>query len=686
MNKHWFCRIGVLSALAVLAVSGIVFHQSISAAKTGYAGSGLRLSNLSVSTGQARKLIKKFSWGSGPDQLGFDQSPEGWREGPWSFDVDSAGRIAVADQVNSRIQVYDKSGELQHSVKVPRTTLSVRFSSLGILVTEPWNDRRVLEYDLTGTLLGQADIPESVIWPTDIYEVNDTVYVESNNCLVAISLAHRPAVSEANSKLPGRPLRYQPGAYGTFGGYEDGRRAVRFVEQGAETKQLKLSIEDRGILGIQDHFTDERGNLYVQAYLSNASDHSEDPQLNPEALIRINAGGEFEGAFVKSSLHYTDQYRQFAVSATGKVYQLETGPDGVTLYRIKLRRTKQDAYVTSAPQDFPDLPQGMYPEPPTPDRVMQLEAANTKGDSLYSAVSPEASEIALNTPSGSYNGYSPMTQLQILDLAFSAVGSWYRFGGESWNPFDRESSLHRADCSGLVSTVWQVFRTRATTEEDPAGGRPATTGLRSPAATSPWFSVTDRQIADACVHVSAEHAFLYGGDAGSGNVYAYEALNAGYRIRFWQRPVSGFAFRRRKDINSVGLVGRDKTWIYGPFIDKFIALGGQNNVGRPFNNGGSHLVHRWGPSGYTQDFKNGQFGQCAIMWGDAVGRAHLVRGSIYWTYVNMSGPTSFLGWPTSDEFLASGSPGCSGAVPRQNFQGGYITLNCSSQQYQAFRY
>ncbi|MBA3946496.1 MAG: hypothetical protein H0X37_18265 [Herpetosiphonaceae bacterium] len=595
-----------------------------------------------------------------------------------SFDVDARGSLAILDQVNSRVQIFDVHGHVLHTITVPRTSMHLRLTSKGIAVTEPWKNREVLEYALNGTLLGRTILPSTVEWPTDLYEVNQIIYVEADNQLVAVPFAHRPIPGPDQVTLPGRPLQNVSGMYATFGGFEDGNQSVRMVIRGVGSlQQLKLHLEDRRILQVQDRFFDQIGNTYVQLYVSESLDTATPPERSPEVLLKINPQHEFVRAFLQSSLHYpVMQARQFAVGPSGEVYQLESSPNGVVVYRLELQPRGLGRHIQ---QPLNDLPHDLVTPPPSRPNVESTRTAYPKETHLTDhSKTPASGATRLVSPlSGSYSGPPPITRDQIIEIAQSAVGSPYVWGGESWNPFNR--SYNGADCSGLVSTSWQVYQARPTTQE--SSSRPSTAELN---ANSSWWFIDsnsgNRQKGDAFVRNDSlvQHTWLYEQEGGSGYVWSYEALNASYPIRHVQNSMSGFRLTRRYiDGTGIGIAGRDTGWIYSDFQDTFTSFGKEPNVGHPFDNGGTIFVHRWTipnkESGYAQDFRTAGGSKSVIMHGDGRSGAFWVHGSIYSTYMGMGGPGSFLGWPTTNEVTASN--GCSN-VPRQYYVGGYITLDC----------
>ena len=80
-----------------------------------------------------------------------------------------------------------------------------------------------------------------------------------------------------------------------------------------------------------------------------------------------------------------------------------------------------------------------------------------------------------------------------------------------------------------------------------------------------------------------------------------------------------------------------------------------------------------GSSGKLNQFQGGQ-----IYWKTNAASAYEIHGAIYDTYVGMGGSASWLGFPTSDEFISNG-------YARSNFEAGYITTSNGST-YQAVPY
>jgi len=214
------------------------------------------------------------------------------------------------------------------------------------------------------------------------------------------------------------------------------------------------------------------------------------------------------------------------------------------------------------------------------------------------------------TPSGPYSGPPPVTPLQILDIAKSALGTRYVHGAESWST---ETLLGAGvDCSGLIAKAWQLPRAAESWEELDA--RPTTETLN--VATKRWLKLPlrDRQPGDALVRYETDvrHAFIYERDEGD-RVWVYEAAEP--RVSHHSYHVAQlrpYSVARRRDLDDVGLVGRSRDWVSGELIDAFRRAGGEPIVGTPYDRGSGVLVHAW-EGGVAQDFHGGKLGDVRLV-------------------------------------------------------------------------
>src|SRR6185503_15316008 len=68
-----------------------------------------------------REVMVRAAWGQGAGQLGRRASSESAPEAPMGFAIDREGRVHVLDQVNARLQIFEK-GAPARVVALPAET------------------------------------------------------------------------------------------------------------------------------------------------------------------------------------------------------------------------------------------------------------------------------------------------------------------------------------------------------------------------------------------------------------------------------------------------------------------------------------------------------------------------------------------------------------------------------------
>ncbi|RME79134.1 MAG: hypothetical protein D6785_11455 [Planctomycetota bacterium] len=142
-----------------------------------------------------------------------------------------------------------------------------------------------------------------------------------------------------------------------------------------------------------------------------------------------------------------------------------------------------------------------------------------------------------------------VTRKQILDYAKTAVGSWYSWGGDKWDPNNR--SWGGADCSGLVIKAWMIPYKAPYTK---SVGHPYSTWHFYHQSIY-WYRISRSSIlpGDAYVRRTSKggHMFIYAGKDSWGKAMFYEAPRRGVRIRYGTRSVtSDYVVVRRKNLSS----------------------------------------------------------------------------------------------------------------------------------------
>ncbi len=239
-------------------------------------------------------------------------------------------------------------------------------------------------------------------------------------------------------------------------------------------------------------------------------------------------------------------------------------------------------------------------------------------------------EHVASTP---YSGAPPVTRLQILDIARSAVGNPYLHGAESW--LSDGTPRGGVDCSGLIAKAWQV--PRAAESWEALTRRPTTETLAR--ADEAWFPlpIAERRPGDVLVRYGAlvRHAFIYERDDvnfhDNGAIWVFEAAQPRVQHRRYRlADLGAYTLTRRRGMDDVGLVGRSRTGIFDDLIAAFRAAGGERFLGTPYDRGDGLFVHSWASAadfGVAQDFHGGSFGEALLVRGQHQQAAYILSGA-----------------------------------------------------------
>jgi hypothetical protein len=296
------------------------------------------------------------------------------------------------------------------------------------------------------------------------------------------------------------------------------------------------------------------------------------------------------------------------------------------------------------------------------------------------AASEQPAIVFWTTPSGPYWGSPPVTRLQILDIARSALGRRYVHGGESWSR--APSRLDGVDCSGLIAKAWQLPRAVESWEELPA--RPTTETLS--VSTQRWqkLPIAERRPGDALVRYEeiVKHAFIYERDdanyAENSRIWVYEAAEPRVKhVSYALAELAQYSLVRREGIDDVGLVGRSRNYVFGDMVDAFRRAGGEAALGTPYDRGEGVLVHAWstaGDDGVAQDFHGGELGRAQLVRSQRRPGTFLVSGALLRGYAARGGPSGALGAPIAEQ-----APFGSCGATAQPFVGGRLIHGCDGR-------
>ena len=298
---------------------------------------------------QKSEVVFKTSWGSGEAELGHCIPQEASPEGPKSFAVDSSDTIFVLDQLNKRVQVYDKTGK--HSKSIPISGLTFSDIAIGqsgnLFLLDQWTHKAVLLIDDTGNelkkvqLIGAGIIEAGSV--TEIYSREDGVWVPTGNSWVRICDA---------SGEPYKDRYIAPGKLSRDGSSLISARVIGEITATVTRTTLnKSSIHTYTISG-KDTYTicfdipishitmvdmDKNGNIYLGVELLDQSRSKAPPYSFEESHVVVvildNNGNEKKRMYMPVSTRVEFVNRSFRVTPDGTIYELVIGEDGATMWR-----------------------------------------------------------------------------------------------------------------------------------------------------------------------------------------------------------------------------------------------------------------------------------------------------------------------------------------------------------------
>jgi hypothetical protein len=291
--------------------------------------------------GAPAEKVFEAKWGGAPTELGRKEANESSPEGPMSFVVDERGRALVLDQVNSRVQIFE-TGKQPRSVQLPGDTfqdLAVTASD-GIVALDRLTTASLAFVDSSGKLTHEVGLEgKGVPEPgqiTGLFQRDDGTWVEVNHANLV-----RVADGEQNADLERPILQGRPTADGTaiLRASRSGDRAVYVAEKrGDRPVQALARIEfDMPVYQLLALETDRRGRIFLGAsLLEERAVEPFDVLRSSEQVIVLAANGAELSRIELPETHDADEsFRRIRVGGDGFLYQLTTGRDGATLWRVK---------------------------------------------------------------------------------------------------------------------------------------------------------------------------------------------------------------------------------------------------------------------------------------------------------------------------------------------------------------
>jgi hypothetical protein len=291
--------------------------------------------------GPEGEVVVSAPWGSGPGEIGRTRPSEGAPEGPMSFTLDARGRIHVLDQVNSRIQIFEK-GKEPRSVALPSDTYQdIEVDARGNTI--------VLDRLVTGSIAfidenGSVSHSVPIVGPgvpegggvTALFARDDGVWVE---------VEHTSSVRVADaSGAPDkeRPVvRGRPSADGSarltaaLDGPSGASVEVASMRGAEEPVRASVSFPMR-VHGLHALESDASGRVYLAANLLREGGAPAFEVLEErEVVVVLSPRGVEIGRFdIAPPQGPEEQLRPIRVAADGSIYQLVCRERGATVERF----------------------------------------------------------------------------------------------------------------------------------------------------------------------------------------------------------------------------------------------------------------------------------------------------------------------------------------------------------------
>jgi hypothetical protein len=291
--------------------------------------------------GPEGEVVVSAPWGSGPGEIGRTRPSEGSPEGPMSFALDARGRIHVLDQVNSRIQIFEK-GKEPRSVPLPSDTYQdIEVDSRGnTLVLDRLVTGSIAFIDESGSISHSVPIvgpgvPEGG-GVTAMFARDDGVWLEVEHTSSVRVADASGAPDRERPIVAGRPsadgsARLSASLAGPLGASV----TVASVTGGTEPVRASVAFP-MPVVGLHALETDGAGRVYLAANLiREGPGPAFDILEEREMVVVLSPGGLEIGRFdIAPPQGPEEQLRPIRVAADGSIYQLICRARGASIERF----------------------------------------------------------------------------------------------------------------------------------------------------------------------------------------------------------------------------------------------------------------------------------------------------------------------------------------------------------------
>lgn len=272
------------------------------------------------------RVLVRGAWGSAPGQFGRLRAEESNPEAPMSLAVDGQGTLSVLDQVNRRVQRFDRSGKLVGTVPIRSETvqdIAVQ-GDRTFLLDRLGGEPGVEILDSAGRSVERLPAVGGAVKEggaiTGLFPRGSAVYVENeHDDLVRVGGA-------GEETIPGRPSR--DGRLYLKAGIID-KTAGRIYVQAHNQSDRGLAWETplnlgRPLLHLLLLDSDRSGRVYVAAEVG-----QEDPQTHAfhdlaTLVIRLTPEGRLDGVLTlpPTTAGAAETFRPLAVGDDGTIYHM----------------------------------------------------------------------------------------------------------------------------------------------------------------------------------------------------------------------------------------------------------------------------------------------------------------------------------------------------------------------------
>lgn len=286
------------------------------------------------------RVVVRTGWGAGLGELGRRAGQESSPEAPMSLSVDRAGNVSILDQVNRRVQRFDRNGRPRGSVMLPTDTAQdLVVQDDRVLVLDRLGDAPGVHMtDLDGNLIGKLEVVGGQVREgggiTGLFADGDGIYVESaHDDLVRVAGASGQPTA-LQQTIPGRPSR--DGRFYLKAGIIDKAAGRVYVQAHDRQKQLAWETPlnlGRPLLQLLLLDTDTSGRVYLGAEVG-----QEDPVTHAMSglgtlVVRLDSAGHLSAVLElpPTTSDPAETFRPLVVGDDGTLYHLVASASGVTV-------------------------------------------------------------------------------------------------------------------------------------------------------------------------------------------------------------------------------------------------------------------------------------------------------------------------------------------------------------------